>query len=205
LPQVTEMLLLRHGQSTWNAQQRWQGQADPPLSDLGRAQAAHAGQRLGAVDAIVSSPLERAHATAHILAEAIGVGPVEVVPALAERDAGPWSGLTRDEIDERWPGFLREQKRPDGYELDPELLDRIGAALDGLADRFGRGQLLVVCHGGVINAIERTLGEPWVRLANLDGRWITIEPGSELTQWHLGPRIQLVDDDELSETPKDMV
>ncbi len=199
------MLLLRHGQSTWNAQQRWQGQADPPLSDLGRAQAAHAGQRLGAVDAIVSSPLERAHATAQILAEAIGVGPVEVVPALAERDAGPWSGLTRDEIDERWPGFLREQKRPDGYELDPELLDRIGTALDGLADRFGQGELLVVCHGGVINAIERMLGEPWVRLANLDGRWITIEPGSELTQWQLGPRIQLVDDDELSETPKDMV
>ena len=199
------MLLLRHGQSTWNAQQRWQGQADPPLSDLGRTQAAHAGQRLGAVDAIVSSPLERAHATAQILAEAIGVGPVEVVPALAERDAGPWSGLTRDEIDERWPGFLREQKRPDGYELDPELLDRIGTALDGLADRFGRSQLLVVCHGGVINVIERMLGEPWVRLANLDGRWITIEPGSELTQWQLGPRIQLVDDDELSETPKDMV
>jgi broad specificity phosphatase PhoE len=199
------MLLLRHGQSTWNAQQRWQGQADPPLSDLGRAQAAHAGRRLGAVDAIVTSPLERAHATAQILAEAIGVGPVEVVPALAERDAGPWSGLTRDEIEERWPGFLREQKRPDGYELDPELLDRIGAALDGLADRFGRGQLLVVCHGGVINVIERMLGEPWVRLANLDGRWITIDPGSERTHWHLGPRIQLVDDDELSETPKDMV
>jgi probable phosphoglycerate mutase len=199
------MLLLRHGQSTWNAQQRWQGQADPPLSDLGRAQAAHAGQRLGAVDAIVSSPLQRASTSAEILAEAIGVGPVEVVPALAERDAGPWSGLTRDEIEERWPGFLREQRRPEGYELDPELLDRIGIALDGLAGRFGDGELLVVCHGGVINAIERMLGEPWVRLANLDGRWITIDAGSDRMDWKLGPRIQLVDDAELSETPKDMV
>lgn len=199
------MLLLRHGQSTWNAQQRWQGQADPPLSDLGRAQAAHAGQRLGSVDAIVSSPLERALATAQILAEAIGVGPVEVVPDLAERDAGPWAGLTRDEIEEGWPGFLREEKRPDGYELDPELLDRIGAALDGLAHRFGQGQLLVVCHGGVINAVERMLGEPWLRLANLDGRWITIDAGADRTRWQLGPRIRLVDDDELTETPKDMV
>ena len=199
------MLLLRHGQSTWNAQQRWQGQANPPLSDMGRAQAAHAGQRLGSVDAIVTSPLDRALQTAVILAEAIGVGPVEVVPTLAERDAGPWSGLTRDEIEERWPGYLREQKRPEGYELDPALLDRIGATLDGLAARFGDGQLLVVCHGGVINAIERMLGEPWVRLANLDGRWITIKPATDPQDWQLGPRIQLVDDDELSETPKDMV
>ena len=126
------MLLLRHGQSTWNAQQRWQGQANPPLSDMGRAQAAHAGQRWGSVDAIVTSPLDRAHETAHILVEAVGVGPVEVVPALAERDAGPWSGLTRDQIEDGWPGFLREQKRPAGYELDPELLDRIGIALDRL-------------------------------------------------------------------------
>ena len=199
------MLLLRHGQSTWNAQFRWQGQANPPLSDLGRAQAAHAGQRLGSVDGIVTSPLDRALQTAEILAEAIGVGPVEVAPMLAERDAGPWSGLTRDEIDERWPGFLRDQKRPDGYELDPQLLDRIGSALDGLAGRFGDGQLLVVCHGGVINAIERMLGEPWVRLANLDGRWITIDAGLDTHRWQLGPRIQLIDDDELTETPKDMV
>ena len=199
------MLLVRHGQSTWNAQQRWQGQADPPLSDLGRAQAAHAGQRLGAVDAIVSSPLERALGSAQILAEAIGVGPVEVVPDLAERDAGPGAVLTRDDIAERWPGYLHEQKRPDGYELDPALLDRVGGALDGLADRFGSAHVLVVCHGGVINAIERMLGEPWLRLANLDGRWISIDAGIDRTGWRLGPRVRLVDDDELTETPKDMV
>ncbi len=199
------MLLARHGQSTWNAERRWQGQADPPLSDLGRAQAAHAGLRLGAVDAVISSPLLRAHETAEILAEAIGVGPVQLVPELAERDAGPWSGLTRDQVEKGWPGFLAAEKRPDGYEQNPELLARVHPALDGLARAFGTASLLVVSHGGVINAIETMLGEPWVALANLDSRWITIEAGSRPDGWKLGPRLQLVDPDEVTETPRGMV
>src|SRR5690606_40076504 len=105
-PGMTHLLLCRHGQSTWNAAGRWQGQADPPLSDLGRLQAQHAAKAVGAVDLIVASDLERARDTALIIAEAIGVGPVVIEPDLRERDAGEWSGLTREEIEAEWPGYL---------------------------------------------------------------------------------------------------
>lgn len=103
---MTRVLLVRHGQSEWNADGRWQGQADPPLTDLGRAQAHHAARSLGVVDAIVSSDLQRAAETAAILAGELGVGPVVLDPDLRERDAGEWSGLTRSEIERDWPGYL---------------------------------------------------------------------------------------------------
>src|SRR3546814_7398309 len=73
---MARVLLVRHGQSEWNATGRWQGQADPPLTDLGRAQAHHAARSLGVVDAIVASDLQRAADTALIISGALGVGPV---------------------------------------------------------------------------------------------------------------------------------
>src|SRR5690349_6102426 len=94
----TPILLVRHGQSEWNAQGRWQGQADPPLSELGRQQAFSASRKIGSVDVIVASDLERALHTAQIISGQIGVGPVIVEPLFRERDAGEWSGLTREEI-----------------------------------------------------------------------------------------------------------
>lgn len=103
---MTRLLLIRHGQSEWNADGRWQGQADPPLTDLGRAQARHAARSLGVVDAIVASDLQRAAETAAIIAEELGVGPLVLEPGLRERDAGEWSGLTRAEIERDWPGYL---------------------------------------------------------------------------------------------------
>ena len=109
---MLRVLVIRHGQSEWNALRRWQGQADPPLTDLGLHQAAHAAQHVGAVDAIVASDLERSRITAEIVAEAIGVGPVEIDPGFKERDAGEWQGLTPDEIDEAWPGYREDGRRP---------------------------------------------------------------------------------------------
>lgn len=103
---MTRVLLVRHGQSEWNADGRWQGQADPPLTDLGRHQAKHAARNLGVVDAIVASDLQRASETALIIAGELGVGPLVLEPDLRERDAGEWSGLTRVEIDRAWPGYL---------------------------------------------------------------------------------------------------
>lgn len=103
---MTRLLLIRHGQSEWNADGRWQGQADPPLTDLGRAQAHHAARSLGVVDAIVASDLQRAAETAAIISEELGVGPLVLDPDLRERDAGEWSGLTRAEIERDWPGYL---------------------------------------------------------------------------------------------------
>ena len=87
---VTRLLLVRHGQSEWNAVGRWQGKADPELTDFGRQQAFHAAQRIGSVDVIVASPLVRAFETAQIISSQIGVGPIVIDPDLMERDAGEW-------------------------------------------------------------------------------------------------------------------
>ena len=71
-PSPTRLLLVRHGQTTWNEEHRWQGQADPPLSDHGRRQAIAASETIGVVDVIVSSPQVRALETATIISELIG-------------------------------------------------------------------------------------------------------------------------------------
>ena len=187
---MTRMLLARHGQSEWNALGRWQGQADPPLSELGRRQARAAAERLGTVDAIVSSDLERALTTAAIVAEALGVGPVLVEPRLRERSAGEWSGLTRDEIEAGWPGYLAGHLRPPGFESDASLLARTTAALADLAAEHADAELLVVTHGGVVYVIEADAGLPFARLPNLSGRWLA-HRGDRID---LGDRVELVDE-----------
>ncbi len=73
---MTRILLVRHGESEWNADGRWQGQADPPLTERGRRQAVHAASALGTIDAIVTSDLERASETGAILARLLGVDQV---------------------------------------------------------------------------------------------------------------------------------
>jgi probable phosphoglycerate mutase len=200
----SRVLLVRHGQSEWNAVGRWQGQADPPLSDLGRAQARSAARTLGALDAIFASDLQRATETAAIISRALGVGPVIVDPDLRERDAGEWSGLTRDEIHDRFPGYLPDDrhrafapdaratpKRPPGWESDDTLLARVLAALTRINEAIPDGDALAVTHGGVIYVLEGHLGESFHRLANGEGRWIEIDDGA----LHLGGRMLLVDDD----------
>ena len=157
---MTRILLVRHGESEWNALGRWQGQADPPLTDLGRQQAWAAARAIGAVDAIAASDLERASVTAQIISDQLGIGPVIIDPRLRERDAGEWSGLTRQDIHRDWPGYLPhdpvspagrdEQRRPPGWEGDDELLTRTLAALRRLAEHVGDGDAVVVTHGGVI-------------------------------------------------------
>jgi probable phosphoglycerate mutase len=198
---VTGLLLVRHGQSEWNAIGRWQGQADAPLSDLGREQARRAAPCIGAVDAIVASDLSRAVETAAIISSEIGVGPVVTDPDLRERDAGEWSGLTRAEIDERWPGYLADpkvtgmapgqQRRPPGWEPDEALLARAMAAIHRINALAPGGDVLAVTHGGLVYAVERELGAPMARLANLEGRWLTVD-GDNLC---LGERVLLVGDD----------
>lgn len=191
---MTRLLLVRHGQSTWNADGRWQGQADPPLSDLGRQQAFHAAQRVGSVDVIVASDLERARDTALIISEAIGVGPVVVDQGLRERDAGEWSGLTRAEIEEAWPGYLEERRRPPGWEPDSSVLARLHAVLARIDAEYQGADVLVVTHGGVVYALEEEHDVEWARLANLGARAVTMD-GGRIT---LGDRIALVDHDEMT-------
>lgn len=196
---MTRVLLVRHGQSVWNADGRWQGQADPPLTDLGRAQAHHAARSLGTVDAIVASDLERAAETAAILSGELGVGPVVLDPDLRERDAGAWSGLTRAEIDAGWPGFLAdeggERRRPDGWEPDEHLLKRAILALIRIHELVPRGEAIAVTHGGLIYVLEGHFGEPFARLSNLGGRWLEIGPEGPVA---IGDRVVLIDPDEVT-------
>ena len=177
------ILLLRHGQSTWNAEHRWQGWADAPLSDVGRAQAAAAvdalrGERF---DAVVASDLARAFDTATVIAEALGLGTVEIETGLRERDVGAWSGLRTEEIEAKWPGQLAAWRAgeltaiPEG---EGEIIDRVRAAIERILVSHPGGTVLAVTHGGVIRTLERDLGVQPQSLRNLGGRWFHDEGGA---------------------------
>jgi broad specificity phosphatase PhoE len=194
-PAVTRILLVRHGQSVWNADGRWQGQADPPLSDLGVDQAAAAADAdaVGAVRALYSSDLERARHTAQLLGVRLGLAPV-VDERLRERHAGDWEGRTRVEIDEGWPGYLESGRRPDGYEPDDSVLARVLDALRAIATAH-TGDVLVVTHGGVVRTVERHLdGDADGLIPNLGGRWLHYD-GARV---ELGDRVVLLDPDQVT-------
>jgi probable phosphoglycerate mutase len=195
---VTRLLLVRHGESTWNAQARWQGQADPPLSPLGEQQAEEAAQRLAEIASITvvwTSDLVRARRTAELIASRLGVDRVCDEPRLRERDVGSWSGLTRAEIEARWPGYLAARRSPPDFEGDVELLARTRAGLLAAVDGSRTGDVLVVTHGGVVRTIERSLGATPDKLPNLAGRWILADAPTELS---LGERVVLVEPEDLT-------
>ena len=202
------VLLVRHGESTWNAEGRWQGQADPPLSERGREQARAAAAHLPAATAVVASDLDRARETADLLVATRAVA-VVIDTDLRERDAGAFSGLTRSDIHDRFPGALPDdpRRRPDdeglvappGWEHDDDLvvrawrgLERLARALhlsadgaDGATGPVG----VAVTHSGLIYAVERDLGLAGGRIANLEGRWLERTPAG----WVGGDRHLLLD------------
>ena len=192
------LLLVRHGESTWNAVSRWQGQADPPLSPFGERQAEDAGARLAeiaTIAAVWASNLIRARRTGELIAKHLGIAQVREEPRLRERDVGAWSGLTRDEIEERWPGYLAARRSPPDFEGDDELLARTRAGLAAVVDGSGPGDVLVVTHGGVIRTIERSLGAIPERLPNLGGRWLLADTPTDLS---LGERVVLLEAEEVT-------
>jgi broad specificity phosphatase PhoE len=165
-------LMIRHGQSEWNQDGRWQGHGDPPLTLLGEEQALAAVECLPDFDRIVSSDLQRARHTAEIIwtevAKRRDIPPVTSDPGLRERAAGPWSGLTRTEIEAGWPGMLESGERPEGFETDEDFRKRITPAIHAALCRPGRS--LLVGHGGLIWNLEgwsEQRGRP--RLDNLGG------------------------------------
>ncbi len=176
----TRLLVVRHGESEWNVLGRWQGHADMPLSDGGRRQALLAAQVLGAFDGIWSSHLQRAAQTAAIISAELGVGPVMVDPRLGETDVGPWQGLTHAEIEDGWPGYLAEHRRPAGAEPLDEVVARASASLAEIAATTRGGEILVVTHAGVLRTLCRRLGEAPYRFPNLGGRWFDVHDGGEI-------------------------
>jgi glucosyl-3-phosphoglycerate phosphatase len=184
--------LWRHGQTTWNAERRFQGQSDIPLDDVGQAQAERAARLLAALrpDLIVSSDLIRAASTAAPLARLTGLE-VTLDKDLRERHGGGWEGLTDAEIRERYPAEHASWTPPDG-EPSPVVADRVAAALHRAASAVaeqvtGRdGLAVVVSHGAALRlGMSRLLGMPddlsgvlgplsncsWSVLGVRHGRW----------------------------------
>ena len=186
----TRLLVIRHGQSEWNAVGRWQGRADVAFDEAGRLQAAEAALALGTFDGVWASDLQRALLTAMIIAEILGIGPVQVDARLGETDVGPWEGLTQREVEEGWPGYLAERRRPEGFEPYDDAARRMVAALHDIAQQHLGGEVLVVSHGGVIRAARRLLDAPADRMPNLSGSWFTVDDNGQV---HAGEQVALID------------
>ena len=196
---ATDLLVVRHGQSEWNAIGRWQGHADPALSELGRRQAAVAAGSIGAVDGIISRDLLRAAETAAIIAQQLGIGPVMVDERLRERDVGEWSGLTDVEIHKGWPGWLDDGRRPDGFEAAAAMMERVLEALDAIHKASPGGSLLVITHGGVIHSLARSNGLADAPVANLAGLTVRVTA----TGHTVGERLALLDGHTVAITQND--
>ena len=193
---MPRILFVRHGQSEWNAEGRWQGQADIGLSELGRQQARAAASNLGSFSLIASSTLSRAAETAYILSQALCIGPVIPIPSLIERSAGEWSGLTKTDIEREWPGYLETGDRPPGYEHDPELWERVKVGLDEVANLLvGDDEALVVAHGGIIYMLEERMNVQRGRIPNLGALWIDISADGSLVP---GERVELIEEGSLA-------
>lgn len=165
------LVLVRHGETAWNREGRFQGHRDVPLSELGRAQAralrvrvevpAHAHLFDDAHTAVVTSDLRRAHETAEIAFGGAG-RTLHVRRDLREFSYGVFEGLTRPEIDERFPGAMEAWLRGDqaaaiaGGESRAAVHARVHAAVRAtLAERSQR-TIVVVAHGGVMRQLLST-------------------------------------------------
>jgi len=107
----------------------------------------------------------------------MGCGPPILVPELIERDVREFSGLTREQIEQQFPGFLEDGRRPPGWEQDDVFLARILAGLNRLARVAGDRPAIAVTHGGVIYALEAHLRCPPSRVTNMSGRWVAVDNG----------------------------
>lgn len=154
---MTTLLLTRHGETDWNSQRRWQGHADQPLNDVGRAQARALAEELAGrtIDVVYSSDLVRAYETAVIVADRLGL-PVEVDSGLREVDVGDWSGRAHSEVEGIDPdGYRRWQQGGKGWnggESYEQMGERVLATVLRLAESHPGRTLLIVSHGGSIRA-----------------------------------------------------
>ncbi len=169
---MLRLLLIRHGETDWNASGRYQGQMDIPLNEAGVEQARILGHRLrnelsrptepgaptGSIDAIYASDLARAWQTAEIVGAACGLTP-RPEPRLRELSFGEWQGLTYQEIGERDPEALaawnhdRVNGRPPGGESLGAMAARVSDLLDDVRREIRDGNVALISHGGTIRVI----------------------------------------------------
>jgi broad specificity phosphatase PhoE len=161
---VTTLLLVRHGETDWNADGRLQGQTDRPLSDFGRRQAQRLAGELESeeIEGIYSSDLSRARETAEIVGQRLGL-PVALDPELREKDWGTWEGLTAVERD-------RVEFVGESTEAHQERMLR---ALRRISDRHpGSGCVLVVTHGGSMRRVQTAALGLALPVVENCGRWL---------------------------------
>ena len=147
------IVLIRHGETDWNAEDRYQGQLDPPLNRRGIAQARRLAEELkgAGLQALYSSPLQRALQTAEIISQALDI-PLHTDPRLKEIRQGEWEGLLRSEIAARYPELFRRwleepwAATPPGGESLAQVRERVIAAVSEIASRHRGEKVGVVTH-----------------------------------------------------------
>ena len=157
---MSRMILIRHGESTWNQERRVQGNLDPGLSDRGRAQAALLADRLKdrLFAGLHTSSLRRAMETAAVLGQSLSLLP-QIVDGIREINLGAWEGKTATEIRtewgdayDRWLDGPLDASSPPGGEPLLAFQQRAVGAVEKIRTAYPEGDLLVVTHGGVIKA-----------------------------------------------------
>jgi len=175
---MTELYLVRHGETEWNAARRIQGRTDIPLNDTGRRQAREAAELLArrSWHGVYASPLDRAHETAEIIAARLGLDGVTDIDALIERDYGEAEGMGFDEIEALYP----EGVRAPGQETREEVAARVVPALLELAERHPGERLVIVSHGGAIRSVLQTAepGTQHPRITNASVHSFRVEDGA---------------------------
>ncbi|GAA0911214.1 histidine phosphatase family protein [Nonomuraea longicatena] len=177
------LVCLRHGQTLWNVEHRFQGHSDIPLDETGLAQAARSASLLASLrpTLIVSSDLKRANDTARALGRIVGLD-VAVDEDLRERSGGAWEGLTRSEIAEGWPQEFVAWDPPGG-EAVADVAARVSTAVRRWAAKLDDdGLLVVVSHGAALRlGICELLGLPqelWSAVGGLGNcSWSVLEEG----------------------------
>lgn len=155
---MTFISLVRHGQTAWNLDRRIQGSTDIPLNETGRSHARDAAAILadGTHHAIYASPLVRAHETAQIIADQLGLAEPELVPDLREREFGEAEGMLVADYIERYRDWHAEVPQAESF---ARVAERALSALDVIARASRRRSapaaesVIVVAHGGVIRAL----------------------------------------------------
>ncbi|MFZ9192051.1 MAG: histidine phosphatase family protein [Ilumatobacteraceae bacterium] len=177
-----KVLMVRHGESEWNVLGKWQGRADIALTEAGREQARAAADYVRTtalpVTRVLASTLRRAHETAEIIAERLGLAAVMTDERLVETDVGPWEGLRADEIEAGWPRYLRDRKTPPGFEPPDQVFARATQAIREAA--LVGEHTLIVSHSGVIRTIRRIMTVHDRRLHNLEGCTFSLDESGQL-------------------------
>ncbi|NDF81799.1 MAG: histidine phosphatase family protein [Actinobacteria bacterium] len=177
-----KVLMVRHGESEWNVLGKWQGRADIALTEAGREQARAAADYVRTtalpVTRVLASTLRRAHETAEIIAERLGLAAVMTDQRLVETDVGPWEGLRADEIEAGWPRYLRDRKTPPGFEPPDQVFARATQAIREAA--LVGEHTLIVSHSGVIRTIRRIMTVHDRRLHNLEGCTFSLDESGQL-------------------------